>query len=168
MDKLYVCVVSETLRRSCLPNRLFSRGVDGSIGLDVVSVSSLGAARALFTTLPIACLVVPATFRGQTTTPFLEDFRNHHPKVPIIIYGKAAVRSSYAADDANIVLVSAIHPHRLSEVIARVFEERAFRLEDTNPCTRCAGPCSSSWPQKLVEHHNFFRRNSVQEVAYHL
>lgn len=171
MDKLCVCVVSETLRHWCLPDRLSCRRADDSIVLEVVSVSSLGAARPLFPTLPIACLVVPVTFRSETTAPFLEGFRAHHPKIPIIIYGKAAASSLNAGDGANTMLVSSIHPDRLLGLAVRLLQERAFRLEGINPCAQCTEPCSSYWPQKLVkyllEHHNFLQLKSVQEVAYH-
>ncbi|MGQ9561640.1 MAG: hypothetical protein ACUVWA_14170 [Candidatus Oleimicrobiaceae bacterium] len=141
------------------------------IVLEEVSVSSFGAARALFPMLPIACEAVPATFRGETTTPFPEGLRTHHPKIPIIIHGKAAAGPLNGGDGANPMLVSSIHPHRPLELSMRVLEQRAFRLEDINPCARCTEPCSSYRPQKLVkyllEHRNFLRLKSVQEVACH-
>ncbi len=168
MEKLWVCVVSDTLAQSrpsnCLPSepRAFA-------GFDVVEVPTFGQAKALCSTHPVACLVLSARVEGQEMAPFVCSLRSRSPNVPVIIYGIQGAPGPHLQRDGGIMIIPSPQLHSALELAERLLRERAFSREEINPCRHCAEPCASHWPRKLVKYlldnDNFLRLRSLGQVA---
>jgi len=136
---------------------------------ETVLTASLQNAGTLLRAKPVSCLILPSTLKDYSTFPFVEGFRRHYPKIPVIIYGKEHEFSTYP--DAHLILLASIHLDRALRAAEQALQERAIRQDDLNPCRQCPEPCSSYWPRRVVryllEDYNFLRLKSVQEVADH-
>lgn len=122
-----------------------------------------------FRILSIACLTASPEIAGHSIASFIDGFRRHYPTIPVIISGKESELAAH--QDPHLIVLPSARLDRALEVAERVLQERAFKVEDVNPCRRCIKACGSAWPRRvmmyLLEDYHFLRIKRGRELADH-